>query len=92
MSHLLQFIPLHTTAARELKKEMAAISREIARRGGPGGTEPPDSWAMRIAEREKERQRAIKTIPKPELLAAGPGPWMSQVIFVCFPPIRNSKD
>jgi elongator complex protein 1 len=32
--------------------------------------EPADSWAARMAEREKERERAIKAIIKPELRAA----------------------
>jgi len=32
--------------------------------------EPPDSWATRMAEREKDRERAIKAIAKPELRAA----------------------
>jgi elongator complex protein 1 len=82
LPHLLRFTPLHRTAARELKNEVAAFSREMTEAFDevwPASTEdaetaavePPDSWAMRIAEREKERERAIKAIGKPELRAAG---------------------
>jgi elongator complex protein 1 len=80
---------LHRTAARELKNEVAAFSREVAEAFDevwPASTEdaeteagePPDSWAMRIAEREKERERAIKAITKPELRAAGS--WCTRVL------------
>jgi hypothetical protein len=62
--------------AHELKNEVAAFLRETFDEVWPASTEteaaePPDSWAMRIAEREKERNRAtgIKAITKPELRA-----------------------
>ena len=78
--HLLRFTPSHRTAARELQNEVAAFSREMAEAFDevwPSSTddaetpaEPADSWAVRMAEREKERERAIKAIIKPELRAA----------------------
>jgi elongator complex protein 1 len=75
-----------------LKKEVAAFSREMAEAFDevwPAPTtedteteaaEPPDSWATRIAEREKERERAIKAITKPELRAAGS--WCARLLDV----------
>lgn len=80
--HLLRFTPLHRTAARELKNEVSAFLREMTEAfdevwptstedAGAAMAEPPDSWAMRMAEREKEREHAIKAITKPELHAAG---------------------
>jgi len=79
--HLLRFSPDHRTAARELQNEVAAFSREMTEAFDevwPAPTEdpetaavePPDSWATRMAEREKDRERAIKAIAKPELRAA----------------------
>jgi elongator complex protein 1 len=79
--HLLRFTPAHRTAARELQHEMAAFSREMTEAFDevwPAPTEdteadvaePSDSWAARMAEREKDRERAIKAITKPELRAA----------------------
>lgn len=82
MPHLLQFTPAHRTAARELQNEVAAFSREMAEAfdevwPAPSEdaetaavTEPPESWAARMAEREKERERAVKAITKPELRTA----------------------
>lgn len=78
--HLLRFTPIHRAAARELQNEVAALSREIAEAFDevwPAPTEDTetvaepaaDSWAARMAEREKERERAIKAIVKPELRA-----------------------
>jgi elongator complex protein 1 len=81
--HLLRFTPLHRTAARELQNEVAAFSREMAEafdevwssstEDAETVVEPAaelaDSWAARMAEREKERERAIKAIIKPELRA-----------------------
>lgn len=79
--HLLRFTPSHRIAARELQNEVAAFSREMAEASDevwPSSTEdaetpaePADSWATRMAERENERERAIKAIIKPELRAAG---------------------
>ena len=80
--HLLRFTPLHRTAARELKNEVASLLREMAEAFDEvwpataedtevAAAEPPDSWATRIAEREKERERAIKAITRPDLRAAG---------------------
>lgn len=79
--HLLRFAPSHRTAARELQNEVAAFSREIAEASDevwPSSTEdaetpaePADNWATRMAEREKERERTIKAIIKPELRAVG---------------------
>jgi elongator complex protein 1 len=82
--HMLRFTPSHRTAARELQNEVGAFSRQMAEAFdemwptsiedaetvAESGTGPPDSWAARIAEREKERERAIKAINKPELRAA----------------------
>jgi elongator complex protein 1 len=78
--HLLRFTPSHRTAARELQNEVAAFSREMAEAvdevwpssadDTEMAAEPADSWATRMAEREKERERAIKAIIKPELRAA----------------------
>jgi elongator complex protein 1 len=79
--HLLRFTPVHRTAARELQNEVAAFSREMAEAFDevwPAPTEdeetataePPDSWAARMAEQEKERERAVNAIAKPELRAA----------------------
>ncbi len=42
--------------------------------------EPPDSWAVRMAEREKERERAIKAIAKPELRPASS--WCTRLLGV----------
>ena len=80
--HLLRFTPLHRTAARELKNEVSAFLREMTEAfdevwptttedAETASAEPSDSWAMRIAEREKDRERAIKAITKPELRAVG---------------------
>jgi elongator complex protein 1 len=77
---LLRFGSVHNAAARELQDEITAFSREIAEafdEAWPAPTEdseaaavePPDSWAARMAEREKDRERAIKAITKPELRA-----------------------
>ena len=85
MPHLLRFTPLHRTAARELRDELVAFSREMAEAfdevwpasnedaetAAAAAEEPLDGWTMRIAEREKERDRAIKAITKPELRVAG---------------------
>jgi elongator complex protein 1 len=78
--HLLRFTPSHRTAARGLQNEVAAFSREMAEafdevwpssiEDAETPAEPADSWAARMAEREKERERAIKAIIKPELRAA----------------------
>ncbi|KAF8504860.1 IkappaB kinase complex IKAP component [Russula emetica] len=78
--HLLRFTPSHRTAARELQNEVAAFSREIAEafdevwppstEDAETAAEPADSWAARMAEREKERERTIKAITKPELRPA----------------------
>src|SRR5712675_189037 len=80
--HLLRFTPVHRAAARELQNEVAAFSREIAEafnevwptstgdaEATAAAAEPQESWATRMAELEKERERAIKTIAKPELRA-----------------------
>jgi elongator complex protein 1 len=78
--HLLRFSPVHRTAARDAQNEVAAFSREIAEAFDevwPAPTEdaetvaaePLESWASRMAEREKERERAIKAITKPDLRA-----------------------
>ncbi|KAH9039879.1 IkappaB kinase complex IKAP component, partial [Lactarius pseudohatsudake] len=87
--HLLRFAPVHRTAARELQNEVAAFSREIAEafdEAWPAPTEDTetaaepaaDSWAARMAEREKERERAIKAITKPELRA--PESWRTRLV------------
>ncbi|KAH9022450.1 IkappaB kinase complex IKAP component [Lactarius hengduanensis] len=87
--HLLRFTPVHRTAARELQNEVAAFSREIAEafdEAWPAPTEDTettaepaaDSWAARMAEREKERERAIKAITKPELRA--PESWRTRLV------------
>lgn len=79
--HLLRFTPVHRTAARELQNEVTAFSREMAEAFDEvwpapaedeemATAEPPDSWAARMAEREKDRERAVKAITKPELRAA----------------------
>ncbi len=82
--HMLRFTPSHTTAARELQNEVAAFSRQMAEAfdelwptliedaetAAESGAGPPDSWAARMTEREKERELAIKAINKPELRAA----------------------
>ena len=78
---LLRFTPSHRSAARELQNEVAAFSREMAEafdevwppsaEDAETAEEPADSWAVRMAEREKERERAIKAIVKPELRVAG---------------------
>jgi elongator complex protein 1 len=78
--HLLRFSPVHRTAAREVQNEVAAFSREIAvafdevwpsptEDAETAAAEPAESWATRMAEREKERERAIKAITKPDLRA-----------------------
>jgi len=78
--HLLRFTPVHRAAARELQNEVAAFSQEVAEAFDgvwPASTgdaeataaiaEPQESWATRMAELEKERERVIKAIAKPEL-------------------------
>ncbi|SRR6266851_5349889 len=79
--HLLRFGSVHNAAARELQDEITAFSREIGEAFDevwPALTEdseaaavepPPDSRAVLMAEREKDRERAIKAITKPELRA-----------------------
>jgi len=78
---LLRFGSVHNAAARELQDEITAFSREIGEAFDevwPALTEdseaaavepPPDSRAVLMAEREKDRERAIKAITKPELRA-----------------------
>lgn len=88
--HLLRFAPLHRTAARELQNEVAAFSREMAgafdevwpssAEDAEMPAEPADSWAARMAEREKERERAIKAIIKPEVRAASS--WCTRLLDV----------
>lgn len=82
--HLLRFTSSHRTAARELQNEAAAFSHEMAEAfdevwpsstedagtAAEAAAEPPDSWAARMVEREKERELAIKAIMKPELRTA----------------------
>ena len=98
--HLLRFTPLHRTAARELKNEVAALLREMAEAfdevwpasaedAETSAAEPPDSWATRIAEREKERERAIKAITRPELRAAGS--WCTKLLDVALTTSRLEK-
>lgn len=65
-----------------MQHEVATFSREMTEafdEGWPAPTEdleaaaaiePPDGWATRMAEREKDRERAIKAIAKPELRGA----------------------
>lgn len=97
MPHLLRFTTVHAhrTAARELQNEVAAFAREIAEAFDevwPAPTdnteavvEPAvDSWAARMAEREKERERAIKAIVKPELRA--PETWRARLVDVTAAP------
>ncbi|KAH8994552.1 Elongator complex protein 1 [Lactarius akahatsu] len=87
--HLLRFTPVHRIAARELQNEVAAFSREIAEafdEAWPAPTEDTetaaepaaDGWAARMAEREKERERAVKAIAKPELRA--PESWRTRLV------------
>ena len=48
-------------------------------------TEPTaDSWAARMAEREKGRERAVKAIVKPELRA--PETWRTRLVDVTATP------
>jgi elongator complex protein 1 len=94
--HLLRFTTvLHRTAACELQNEAAAFSREIAEAFDevwPAPTEDMetvaepavDSWAARMAEREKERERAVKAIVKPELRA--PETWRTRLVDVTAAP------
>ncbi|KAI0264133.1 IKI3 family-domain-containing protein [Gloeopeniophorella convolvens] len=79
--HLLQFTPTHRASARELQNEVATFAHEVAEAfseawpavvetdADPGELEAPpaDSWATRMAERERDRDRAVKAITKPEL-------------------------
>ncbi len=94
--HLLRFSPeQHRTAARELQSEVAAFSREIAEafdevwptpaEDAEAAKEPTaDSWAARMAEREKERERLIKAIVKPALRA--PETWRTRLVDVAVAP------
>jgi elongator complex protein 1 len=86
---------VHRTAARELQKEVAAFSREMAEscdeiwpaptEDTETATEPTaDSWATRMAEKEKERERAVKAIVKPELRA--PETWRTRLVDVTATP------
>ncbi|KAH8980756.1 IkappaB kinase complex IKAP component [Lactarius hatsudake] len=87
--HLLRFTPVHRTAASELQNEVAAFSREIAEAFDEAWPAPiedtetaaepaSDSWAARMAEREKERERAVKAIAKPELRT--PESWRTRLV------------
>lgn len=93
--HLLRLTPVHRTAARELQNEVAAFSREIAEAFDevwPAPTEDTEtaveptaeSWEARMAEREKERERAVKAIVKPELRA--PETWRTRLVDVTATP------
>jgi elongator complex protein 1 len=95
--HLLRLTPVHRTAARELQKEVAAFSREVTEAfdevwpAAPTEdtetvVEPPtaDSWAARMAEKEKERERAVKAIVKPDLRA--PETWRTRLVDVTATP------
>jgi elongator complex protein 1 len=93
--HLLRLTTVHRTAARELQKEVAAFSREMAEscdeiwpaptEDTETATEPTaDSWATRMAEKEKERERAVKAIVKPELRA--PETWRTRLVDVTATP------
>ena len=98
MPHLLRFTTtVHQTAARELQNEVAAFSREVAEAFDEVWPAPPtedtetavaeppvDSWATRMAEREKERERAVKAIVKPELRA--PETWRTRLVDVTAAP------
>ncbi|KAI9441755.1 IKI3 family-domain-containing protein [Lactarius indigo] len=89
--HLLRFTSVHRAAARELQDEVAAFSREIAEafdevwpalaKDTETVAEPAvDSWAVRMAEREKERERAVRAIVKPELRM--PETWRTRLVDV----------
>ena len=92
MPHLLRLLtPVHRTAARELQKEVAAFSREVmevfdevwpAAEDTETVVEPPkaDSWAARMAEKEQERERAVKAIVKPLLRV--PETWRTRLVDV----------
>ena len=93
--HLLRLTPVHRTAARELQEEVAAFSREIAGAFDevwPAPTEDTEtaaeptaeSWQARMAEREKERERAVKAVVKPQLRA--PETWRTRLVDVTATP------
>jgi len=95
--HLLRLLtPVHRTAARELQMEVAALSREIAEAFDEVWPAAPtedtetvveptaDSWAARMVEREKERERAVKAIVKPDLRA--PETWRTRLVDVTATP------
>jgi elongator complex protein 1 len=98
--HLLRFTPAHRTAARELQNEVVAFSREIdsafdevwpapTEDAETAAAEPLESWAARMAEREKERQRAVKAIAKPELRVANT--WRTRLVDVTAAPGSAGK-
>jgi elongator complex protein 1 len=98
--HLLRFTPAHRTAARELQNEVAAFSRETAKAFDEmwpapiedvenTAAEPAESWAARMAERERERERAVKAITKPELRAADT--WRTRLLDATVAPASAEK-
>ncbi|KAI0048587.1 IkappaB kinase complex, IKAP component [Auriscalpium vulgare] len=77
--HLLQFTALHRDEARELQTELSDLQSEITHAldevwpSAPEeveGQEPVDSWAARMAEKEKDREKAVRDIVKPDLRAS----------------------
>ncbi|KAI0061864.1 IkappaB kinase complex, IKAP component [Artomyces pyxidatus] len=73
---LLQFTPAHRDEARSLQQELTELEQEVARSLDDAwpkpsedveGEEPQDSWASRMAEKEKDREQAVKNILRPDL-------------------------
>ncbi|KAA1476949.1 Elongator complex protein 1 [Dentipellis sp. KUC8613] len=76
VQHLLQFTEEHRTEARSLQEEVSEFEAELREAlaeiwptvsGELEDEEPQDSWAIRMAEKEKERESAIKRLTKPDI-------------------------
>ncbi|KZV69787.1 IkappaB kinase complex, IKAP component [Peniophora sp. CONT] len=82
--HLVAFTTLHRSEARELTEEMEGLARlleEAVREAWPegeGGEEESEvGWAKRMEEYVKDRERAVKSIKRPEV---GKAEWRVKLV------------
>ena len=80
--HLLAFTPLHRTEARELTDELEVLQKaleEAIKEAWPESPEEEDEigWARRMEEYVKDRERAVKSIKRPEV---GKGEWRVRLV------------
>lgn len=81
--HLLAFTPLHRAEARAMTAELGLLNaalEEAVAEAWPESKEEDESevgWARRMEEYVKDRERAVKSIKKPEV---GKGDWKVRLV------------